>query len=308
MKKLLTGVLVASLLGTSVLGGVLTANANTANANVVPADHEDIEDNDSGNPQVRGIQTEGTVGFSPDEETPIIVDPPLCDPENQDCEDVDVDIPAIVPECDPGDTECEDNNGNFGPLTIAYAPTLRFGEHTTSLSDEKHPMIAEMQVLRSDSPEKEEVPYVSFVQIQDRRGTNEGWTLHLTSSAFVNAAGQSLVGEQIVFSDGRLVYNGAEDGKNFAPTKVLNEIKLNPGTEYGQVIMGAPKGHGAGISSLVWGDQAKLNEDHDDAGITEVLNDAINLHVPGTSPQNGSYTANLHWQLVAAPYNDNVEQ
>lgn len=283
MKKLLTGLTAVSVLGMNLLLGGLNAHAN------VLADHTDNVENNTGGTQRRGIHTEGSINFIADD-SPIEVIPPGED-------DLDVDIPAL-PSCDEDDEECkEDEGGNFGPLTIAYAPTLRFGEQIVSLEDQRYHMIAEMQTLRGT---EEQVPYVSFVQVQDRRGTHDGWSLYLTASEFESDSKNHpiLGGAQISFSGGRLVHSGDDNpvGNPNRPDIIEPSFTLEP--NQGQVIMAATDGNGAGISSLVWGDQAEINRQATENEV--VKNEAIELFVPGTSVQNATtYTANLHWQLVA---------
>lgn len=279
MKKLLTSVLAASVLGTSVLFGGLTANANEFEDNV---DNE--ANQDEAQYQRRGIWTEGSIKFEPDN-SPVIVVPPGDD-------DLDIDIPPS------GEGE------NFGPLTIAYAPTLNFGTQTVSVGTKKYYMIAEWQTSRANGEEK--VPYVSFVQVQDSRGTNDGWSLHLTAEPFKSddANHPDLAGAKINFFNSHVVHNGDE----YYPTgenPISPELSQGPNFSLNtngqpEKIMEAASGKGAGISSLVWGDQTRLDEDHKDKNISEVLNHAIQLEIPGTSLQyEAEYNATLHWQLVA---------
>lgn len=274
MKKLLTSVTAVSVLGMSVLFGGLTVHAEGA---VEPPAEQ------------RNRETHGTIKFIPSLE-PIEVIPPVEGGP-------DVDIPTH-----PGP------GSNLGGLTIATAPNLNFGEHVVQMgagtaSEERYPMIAEMQTLK-DSTDK--VPYVSFVQVFDLRGTHTGWTLSVSASTFDSNAEyhSALPGTRIEFASGALQYDSLEAQSPTIVSDDSNNILLET-TGDRQVIMHAAVGKGAGISSLVWGNQTNLNDQFRDAEPDEeVLNNAINLIVPaGTILSNETYTSQLNWQLADTPHN-----
>lgn len=216
--------------------------------------------------------TQGTIQFTPNTDTPEVV-PPIEEP--------DVDIPV--------------NPDITGPLSIVHVPTMDFGEQKISKNNEVYSMIAEKQ-KRKNSDEK--VPYVSFAQVSDKRGTNAGWSLKVTASEFKTnddkALNKELVGTEIHLLNSAIAYNGPDNQK---PTSkgTSNEITLtaNNSTE----ILTAAKDHGAGDTSIFWGNQAELT--------TTALNNDITLHVPGKSAKDAvKYTATLDWTLSDTPSNN----
>lgn len=223
--------------------------------------------------EAREVQTQGEVTFIPNTEEETVVIPPETEPE--------VLIPPLVP--------------STGPLTIAYAPSMNFGVHPISNQDQTYSMLAEMQELADGSGQ---TPYVSFAQVQDTRGTNEGWTLSVTASEFTSSTQNSeLTGAQISLLNPIINYNGNNAAN--APTAHASTLNLVPGAA--TTIMEAAEGQGAGSSSVVWGNQVALNDSTD----AEVLNDAIQLFVPGTTAKDATtYTADLSWELTATPANE----
>lgn len=223
--------------------------------------------------EAREVKTQSEVTFIPNTEEETVVTPPETEPE--------VLIPPVVP--------------STGPLTIAYAPSMNFGVHPISNQDQTYSMLAEMQELADGSGK---TPYVSFAQVQDTRGTNEGWVLSVTASEFTSSTQNSeLTGAQISLLNPIINYNGNNAAN--APTAHTRTLYLVPGAA--TTIMEAAEGQGAGSSSVVWGDQVALNDSTD----AEVLNDAIQLFVPGTTAKDATtYTADLSWELTTIPANE----
>lgn len=236
--------------------------------------------------EARNVTTDGEATFrayDPDEdgeggETEVV--PPEEDP--------DVEIDPVVP-------------GSTGPLTIAQAAHMNFGEQVISNQDQTYSMLAEWQRLADGSGE---VPYVSFAQVQDTRGTNEGWDLQVSMSEFTsNTQNNVLEGAQITFTNSRLQYEGNNAAN--APSIHANGAELIPGT--GSLsVMRAESGKGAGLSSVVWGNQADLNDQFEAAEEdTVITNDAIQLFVPGSTAKDATtYESVLSWELTATPGED----
>ncbi|MEG1174865.1 WxL domain-containing protein [Carnobacterium sp.] len=220
----------------------------------------------------RKVQTQGEVKFIPNIDEVAVVIPPETKPE--------VVIPPVVP--------------STGPLTITYAPSMNFGEQSISNQDQTYNMLAEMQELTDGSGP---TPYVSFAQVQDTRGNNEGWALSVTVSEFTSGTQNgTLTGAQLSLLNPAINYAGNTSSN--APTSHASTLSLVPGAA--TTIMEAVQGKGAGTSSVVWGDQVALNNSTD----AEVRNDAIQLFVPGTTAKDATtYTADLSWELTATPAN-----
>lgn len=226
----------------------------------------------------KSVQTQGTITFeSPG--GPSIVVPPI-------------EEPSIIPK-EPDKTA--------GPLAIVHAPNLDFGTQKISVQDETNTMLAE----KAKTCDGEEVPYVSFVQVQDLRGSNTGWSLKVSLSAFTsNTQNNTLKGAELTFEPGVLNYSGDEISK----PSFEEEIKLSADSESQKVMDAVVKvvdektvGEGAGVTSLVWGNQKKLNATEPDK---QVLNGAITLFVPKTATKDAAeYTATLTWELTSTPVN-----
>lgn len=233
--------------------------------------------------EVREVMTEGQIEFTADEDGELEVIPPEEDP--------DVEIDPEIP-------------GSTGPLSIVKAVTMNFGSQVISNQDQTYNMVAEM--ARLANPEEDgptEVPYVSFAQVQDVRGTNEGWDLQVSLSDFESQTQNNiLTGAEIELVNGRIQYNGSNEDS--APTAHEDGMKLVPNT--GAVsVMTAEEGQGAGASSVVWGDQAALTAQFEDEDIEIVENDAIRLSVPGTTAKDATtYTSVLTWELTSTPGDD----
>lgn len=235
--------------------------------------------------EVRTVTTDGQIQFTADEEGELEVIPPVIDP--------DVTIPPEVP-------------GTTGPLSIVKAPTMNFGSQVISNQNQTYNMVAEMAELtnpETDGPK--EVPYVSFAQVQDVRGTNAGWDLKVSLSDFEAPAAQNkiLTGAQITLVNPQLRYAGSDTDN--APTVHDAGLTLLPDGS-ARPVMTAAQGKGAGASSVVWGDQADLTAQFEADGFdpeTDVVeNSAIQLSIPGSTAKDATtYTSTLTWELTMTP-------
>jgi hypothetical protein len=221
----------------------------------------------------QSVTTNGNIQFEPNTTEKPVIDPPIDTPQ------------IIAPEVPAGVT---------GPLTITYAPTMNFGSQEISNQDKEYSMIAEKQKSADGATD---IPYVSFVQVQDTRGTNDGWTLSVTPSEFTNAdtKNKTLKGAQITLTDTKLKYSSEKES---APSIPKQEMALTPGTA--TKVMTADKGKGAGTSSAYWGNQEELSNAKDSI----VRNHAIKLSVPGKTVKDAvNYSASLTWKLETVPKN-----
>jgi hypothetical protein len=154
-------------------------------------------------------------------------------------------------------------------------------------------MIAEMAELTNGFGQ---TPYVSFVQVQDLRGTNEGWTLNLSLSVFTSTTRNNLLkGAEIQLMDPRVHYEGSNEA--YAPSKNGDLIRLIPNTGI-MNLMTAASGKGAGTSSFVLGDQKDLENQLSGQPLNMVKNANILLTVPGRTEKDAStYRSVLIWEL-----------
>lgn len=226
--------------------------------------------------EVRDVTTTGQIEFTPNTDEESVVIPPETDP--------DVEIDPEVP-------------GTTGPLSLVKAVTMDFGSQVISNQDQTYSMIAEMANLADGSGQ---VPYVSFAQVQDTRGSNAGWILSVSISDFTSSTQNNiLTGAQISLNDPTIQYGGSNTAN--APSAHTSGLQLIPNA--GSVpVMTAATGQGAGVSSVVWGNQTDLNTQAaaDPSGVIE--NNAIQLFVPGSTAKDATtYTSTLSWELTSTP-------
>lgn len=233
--------------------------------------------------EVREVTTEGQIQFTPDENGELEVIPP-------EIEEPEVEIVPEIP-------------GTTGPLSIVKAATMNFGTQVISNQDQTYNMVAEMQQLKGTEGDENKVPYVSFAQVQDVRGTNAGWDLQVSLSDFTsNTQNNVLTGAEVEFVGSRIQYEGSNSEN--APVSHEDGLKLLPNGA-ARSVMTAAEGKGAGASSVVWGNQEELSAQFADDEIEVVENDAIQLSIPGSTAKDATtYTSTLTWELTTTPGDD----
>jgi len=268
-------------LTTSILAGGVTIFA------------EETEEEKVESKEVRNAITDAEIGFTAVDEDGEGDDTEVSPPEDN----PGVEIPPA-----PGP-----DGDNKGPLTIAYVPTMNFGSQVISNQDREYSMLAEMQQLEGTEGDENKVPYVSFAQVQDTRGTNAGWDLSVSLSDFTSGTQNgTLTGAQISLNDPRIDYRG--NNQSNAPVAHANGLTLLPGV--GAVpVMQAAETKGAGTSSVVWGNQEDLMAQHEAEGDAAVRNESIVLSVPGSTAKDvATYRSTLTWELSALPDNEPDEE
>ncbi|MDB1710374.1 MULTISPECIES: WxL domain-containing protein [Enterococcus] len=240
--------------------------------------------------EVRTVPTEGQVEFRP-------------------VTDEGEDLEIVTPEPEP-EIEIDPLIPTVGPLSILMAPTMNFGTQVISNTAKEYNMVAEMQQKAGTEGEENKVPYVSFAQVHDIRGTNDGWDLKVSMSEFEsNTQNNILTGAEIVFVGSRIQYEGSN--KANTPEGHADGLKLSA-TSGAQTVMTAEQGKGAGVSSVVWGNQDELTKQFQDPNFDPekdvIENGAIQLHVPGTTAKDATtYKATLTWDLTTTPGNTTPE-
>lgn len=228
--------------------------------------------------EAREVTTDGQIEFRPsgEEDGELEVVPPVDHPEVE----IEIEIPETT-----------------GPLSIVKAPTMNFGSQVISNQDQSYNMVAEMQPLKETG---ELIPYISFAQVQDSRGSNAGWDLQVSLSEFrSNTQNNILTGAQLEFVDSYIDYRA--DNQDNAPEAHAAGLEVLPG-EGGRSVMTASEGKGALVSSVVWGDQADLDAQFADETKEVVENAAIQLFIPGTTAKDATtYTSTLTWELTNTP-------
>ena len=209
--------------------------------------------------------TNGPVKFITDTDITNPVDP--LDPEK-----------PVTP-VDPVDPEKPVDPGTAGPLSIDFASPLYFGEQKISTVDKVY--TADAQPL-SDSTTRP-----NYVQVTDKRGGEQGWTLQVKQDGqFATADDNELVGASITFANGEAITGSA----SAIPSILTTGFSLVPdGTGAAQVVMAAKAGEGAGTQIYRAGDDATKAS-------------SISLSVPGkTIKYQDPYTTSLTWTLTDVP-------
>lgn len=175
----------------------------------------------------------------------------------------DPDNPLVDP--DPNDPD-NHGTGDKGPLSIDYVSNISFG--TQEISQSKTVYVA-----------KNAKPYI---QVTDKRGTSDGWTLTAAASKFVTDDSSELKGAVLSFSNGTLKTSSDNvSGKPKASNFTFDNNEA-------QSVMTAKGLSGQGT----WLDVFEGEEGN---------NSNIQLTVPAGSAQAKEYSATITWTLTAGP-------
>jgi hypothetical protein len=189
------------------------------------------------------------------------------------------DAPEVVDPEDPGETypdpdDREDGDptdeptGNTGPLTLDFVSSVTFGENEVSADAQKY----QSETLRP------------FIQVTDRRGTGEGWSVSAVASNFSDDEKETLQGAVLTFANGTVI----SPGETTAPTP-NDEVVLNAGGDAASVVT-AQEDEGMGK----W-----INRWFPSEG--ETLNNNVTLDIPAGVATQGAHTATINWTLADAP-------
>ena len=166
-----------------------------------------------------------------------------------------------------------------------YASSFTFGEAMISADDAKY--YAKPQVFSQDDGKTVDRP--NFVQVTDKRGTFEGWTLKVKQEKQFSVKDddtKELTGAQLKFLNGNVT---STIDQQYAPTG-QKEITLVPGSAE-VAPLAAAKDQGMGTWIYRFGDEQTMAK-------------SIELAVPGTSPKMAKeYVTELTWTLESTPTN-----
>lgn len=191
------------------------------------------------------------------------------------------DVPEILdPETlEPGTPEDGNVTGNKGPLSLDFVSNIDFGTHEISTAAAKYESVSER-------------PYI---QVSDRRGTGQGWSVSAQASHFTQNGTNTLDGAVISFFNGEA--DSPLEGVN-APV-VNNNIVLNAGGDSASVVnaegrsenaqIGTAQGLGTWIVKWLKGDGA--------------TNEKVTLDVPQGAASAGEHTSTITWTLYDGPGN-----
>ncbi|PEJ60554.1 sporozoite surface protein 2 [Bacillus sp. AFS002410] len=163
--------------------------------------------------------------------------------------------------------------GNAGSLTLDYVSSVEFGSNEISNRTEEYSS-------KSKKP---------FIQVTDRRGTGDGWSVIAKASKFTNGTTDSLPGAVITFKNGSTV-----SISNGTSPEVNNTIILNTDGNTTAAVVSAKSGTGLGTWVTRW--LGPSPEENDGS-----LNDNVTLTIPAGSATVGSHDATITWTLTDAP-------
>lgn len=169
--------------------------------------------------------------------------------------------------------------GTNGPLSIDFASSFQFGpQKITTITKDYY---AKLQTFKDGTNGP------NYVQVTDKRGTQEGWTLAVTQNGqFKTAANEELEGATLQLANGT---TASIMDDSYKPT-VVAQNQLTPSVESN--LMTATKGKGMGTWLYKFG-----------ADTTEGAQ-SIRLSVPGKAVKLAKeYTTTITWNLKSAPAN-----
>ncbi|MGM0229009.1 hypothetical protein IGJ28_001071 [Enterococcus sp. AZ091] len=169
------------------------------------------------------------------------------------------------------------NPGTAGPLSIDFASSFQFGNQ--KITSETMDYYAKLQEFTSS------LAGPNYVQVTDKRGTQEGWSLSVVQQGqFKTAQSEVLAGASLSISSGTAI---SMTDEQYAPTVVENHTFV-PNSEMNLVNVPAGKGMGTWIYRF----GADASE-----GAT-----AVKLNIPGRSVKLAKeYRTTLTWYLKNVP-------
>lgn len=172
------------------------------------------------------------------------------------------------------------NPGTAGPLSIDFASSFQFGNQL--ITSETKDYYAQLQEFTAGAAGP------NYVQVTDKRGTQEGWSLSVVQNGqFKTAEDQELTAAQIRLTKGTVVTPSLSP----KPSNVSTTITLNPNGAQ-SLVMSAQDGEGAGTYLMSWGDSLAA------------AMDSIELEVPGSTTKYASqYNTTFTWLLTDTPTN-----
>ena len=186
---------------------------------------------------------------------------------------------------DPNNPSGKPATGTSGPLSLDFASSLSFGEALISTDDAKY--YAKPQAFTQADGQTVDRP--NFIQITDKRGTFEGWTLKVKQEkqfAIKDDASKELIGAQLKFLNANLI---SSTEKQYAPTSQAS-FELIPGSAQIAPVTAA-KDQGMGTWVYRFGDEQQMAK-------------SIELSVPGETPKMAKeYVTSLTWSLESTPAN-----
>ncbi|MFS7260597.1 WxL domain-containing protein [Carnobacterium divergens] len=188
-----------------------------------------------------------------------------------------------------------------GELTIVYATDLKFPTVEVSGNNATyHALLAEAKLVNKETKVERIEKRANYVEINDGRGSNAGWTLMATQNGqFATENGKPLEHASLSFSNiGFNSKNLLENGST-TPLKGGITTRLDPTGENSTLIASAADGQGMGSWHILFGQRDLTNPEDLQAG---TAGEAVSLFVPGTSAKVlETYRTSITWTIAAAP-------
>ncbi len=218
--------------------------------------------------EVAAYTSNGAIEFEADTNPTNPVDP--TDPEKP------------VDPIDPTDPDGP-NPGTAGPLSIDFASSFQFGKQL--ITSETKDYYADLQSFAAspDAP--------NYVQVTDKRGTQEGWSLSVVQNGqFKTADDEALEGAALSIANGSMT---SITDMQYAPTATASDTFV-PGSEV--TLVNEEEGKGMGTWIYKFGADAAEGSE------------AVKLNVPGRSVKLAKeYRTTLTWKLNNVPENTENE-
>lgn len=173
---------------------------------------------------------------------------------------------------DPADPEnpTDPPTGNSGPLSLDYVSSVSFGSYEISAGNE-------IYYSTSKKP---------FIQVSDRRGTGDGWTVTAAASSFKDGEGKDVLkGAVLTLKNAEVLSNSTSSEK---PTPEQQVTLTTDGTQ--AKIVAAKENTGLGTWLTRWF-----------AAQSDSENKNVTLSVPAGSAIVGNHEATITWTLSDAP-------
>ncbi|MBQ0137743.1 MAG: WxL domain-containing protein [Kurthia sp.] len=252
---------------TCAIAGVLLSIGMTAQAN--GANEEGFYD------------TSGDVTFKASNNLEKPVHPENPDPSNP------------VEPSNPVDPEKPIQEGTSGPLSIDFVSNFQFGEQIISTDDEIY--YAQPQTYKSGQQQS-----ANYVQVTDKRGTSDGWSLSVKQQADFTAQSETtyktLEGVEIKLAADKGKVNSSSDS-----TKPVTKEVILTGADSSAEIMRAERLAGTGTWTSTIGELIE-NPTIEKREEMPFVNSGVELSVPGETQKDAvTYATTLQWTLSQIP-------
>lgn len=210
--------------------------------------------------------------------------------------------PGTETPVDPGDPGENGGGSTTGPLRLVYVPNIDFGSHKIKYSQQGNTYYAKYQTVTEQGTNTTHIR-PSFFVVSDLRGGTDGWNVTLASDGKLTNESKPSDQLDIVLSLQNFFASNSE-GFDVSNIQLLPSHQSSASQPYldlvanqATVLASAPKGSGAGTTSVLMGTYANKVTDSSTDPATET-NPAIKLFIPaGKVITQASYSTTLTWTI-----------